>query len=300
MLCVTTIIVASELKVVVSIKPYHSLVSGIMQDISEPLLLIKGNYSPHSYALRPSSAEDLQQADLVFWGGEMLEGFLKKSLKSLASRAKLVTLQETEDLKLLPLRSGKGWKVIKSDSVEYYSVEDETESNYGTDPHIWLDPQNAKIISRKIVKVLTEMDPRNAQLYNRNGEKYSLRLDLLDLEMKAKMAKVAETPYFVFHDAYQYFERRYRLNAVGSMTLHIDYGSSARRLMEVRKTIEREKIICIFREPQFSPKLLQTVIIGTKVKIGTLDPLGVGIEPGSELYFTLLNNLSSSLSRCLN
>ena len=299
MLCITRFLVASELNVVVSIKPYHSIVSGIMLGITEPLLLLKGNYSPHSYALRPSSAENLQQADLVFWSGEILEGFLKKSLKSLASRAKLVSLQETDDLKLLPLRSGKGWHGIEPDSVEYHSIEDETERNSVTDPHIWLDPQNAIIKSRKIVKVLSEMDPQNAKGYHRNGEKYAIRLDLLDLHMKAKMSKVAEKPYLVFHDAYQYFERTYQLNAVGSVTLHIDFGSSALRLMEVRKTIQREKIRCIFREPQFSAKLLQTVISGTKVKIGTLDPLGVGIEPGAELYFTLLNNLSSSLSRCL-
>ncbi|MEC9360248.1 MAG: zinc ABC transporter substrate-binding protein [SAR324 cluster bacterium] len=299
-LCITKFIFASELNVVVSIKPYHSLVSGIMQGISTPVLLMKGNYSPHSYAIRPSSAEDLQQADIVFWGGAKLEGFLTKSLKSLASRAKLVSLQGIEGLKLLPMRSNKGWHLYDSDSVEYHSAEDETESYSGTDPHVWLDPQNAKIISQKIVKVLSEMDPQNRQKYHKNGEKYALRLNLLDLDMKAKMAKVAEKPYLVFHDAYQYFERSYKLNAVGSVTLHIDYGSSARRLMEVQQTIKRERIICIFREPQFSPKLLQTVVTGTKVKIGTLDPLGVGIESGTELYFTLLNNLSSSLSKCLN
>ena len=300
MLCITKFIFASELNVVVSIKPYHSLVSGIMQGLSTPVLLMKGNYSPHSYAIRPSSAEDLQQSDIVFWGGAKLEGFLTKPLKSLASRAKLVSLQQIEGLKLLPMRSNKGWHLYDANSVEYHSAKDETGSYSGTDPHVWLDPQNAKIISQKIVKVLSEMDPQNRQKYHKNGEKYALRLNLLDLDMKAKMAKVAEKPYLVFHDAYQYFERSYKLNAVGSVTLHIDYGSSARRLMEVKQTIKRERIICIFREPQFSPKLLQTVITGTKVKIGTLDPLGVGIESGTELYFTLLNNLSSSLSKCLN
>jgi len=300
LLYITQLMAASDIKVLVSIKPFHSLVSAIMQDVSEPLLLINGNNSPHSYALRPSSAENLQQADLVFWGGEILEGFLTKPLQSLASRAKLVSLQETAGLRLLPLRSGIGWQKHETDSTNDHSAEDETTSTSGTDPHIWLDPYNAKIISSKIVEILTEMDPQNAQSYRRNGEKYGLRLELLDRKLKAEMTKVAETPYMVFHDAYQYFEKRYQLNVVGSMTLHIGFGSSVRRLTAVRKTIQKEKIRCIFSEPQFSPKLLQTVIAGTNVKQGTLDPLGAGLESGAELYFTLLNNLSHNLSSCLN
>ena len=300
LLYITQLMAASDIKVLVSIKPFHSLVSAIMQDVSEPLLLINGNNSPHSYALRPSSAENLQQADLVFWGGEILEGFLTKPLQSLASRAKLVSLQETAGLRLLPLRSGIVWQKHETDSANDHSAEDETTSTSGTDPHIWLDPYNAKIISSKIVEILTEMDPQNAQSYRRNGEKYGLRLELLDRKLKAEMTKVAETPYMVFHDAYQYFEKRYQLNVVGSMTLHIGFGSSVRRLTAVRKTIQKEKIRCIFSEPQFSPKLLQTVIAGTNVKQGTLDPLGAGLESGAELYFTLLNNLSHNLSSCLN
>ena len=325
MLFITQVKAASDLKVLVSIKPFHSLVSGIMEGVSEPLLLINGNNSPHSYALRPSSAENLQQADLVFWGGEILEGFLTKPIQSLASRAKLVSLQETAGLRLLPLRSGLGWQKHETDSTNDHSAEDDSASTSGidphkhepdstndhsaeddsastsgTDPHIWLDPYNAKIISSKIVEILTAMDPQNAQSYRRNGEKYGHRLDLLDRKLKAEMTKVAETPYMVFHDAYQYFEKRYQLNVVGSVTLHIGHGSSVRRLMEVRKIIQKEKIHCIFSEPQFSPKLLQTVTSGTKVKKGILDPLGAELEPGRELYFTLLNNLSRSLSRCLS
>ena len=300
LLYITQLMAASDIKVLVSIKPFHSLVSAIMQDVSEPLLLINGNNSPHSYALRPSSAENLQQADLVFWGGEILEGFLTKPLQSLASRAKLVSLQETAGLRLLPLRSGIVWQKHETDSTNDHSAEDETTSTSGTDPHIWLDPYNAKIISAKIVEILTAMDPQNAQSYRINGEKYGLRLELLDRKLKAEMTKVAETPYMVFHDAYQYFEKKYQLNVIGAVTLHLGYGSSVRRLKTVRKTIKKEKIRCIFSEPQFSPKLLQTVTAGTNVKQGTLDPLGAGLESGPELYFILLNNLSHNISSCLN
>ena len=299
MLCLSQLLAASDLKVIVSIKPYHSLVSAIMQGVSEPLLLINGNNSPHSYALSPSSAKNLQQADLVFWGGDILEGFLTKPLQILAKRAKLVSLQETEGLKVWPLRSGLEWHEHVNVKTEEHSSEDETGSSFGTDPHIWLDPYNAKIISLKIVKILTAMDPQNAKAYSLNGEKYTLRLEILDRRLKVEMTKVGEIPYMIFHDAYQYFEKRYQLNVVGSITLHVGYGSSVRRLMKVRKLIKKGKVRCIFSEPQFSPKLIQTVTEGTDVKKGSLDPLGATLLPGKELYYSLLNNISRSLSRCL-
>ena len=291
---------ATELKVLVSNKAFHSLVSGVMQGVSEPLLLLKANNSPHTYSLRPSDALNLQKADLVFWGGEILEGFLAKPIQSLSTNAKLVSLQETPGLKKWPQRSGKEWKRNESETNLDHAGENDTERPFGADPHIWLDPRNAKIITSKVVEILTAIDPQNAQAYLRNGEKYGLRLELLDRRLKAEMTKVSETPYMVFHDAYQYFERLYQLNIIGSVMVHIGYGTSVRRMMEVRKTIKKEKIRCIFSEPQFSPKLVQTLIAGTNVKKGILDPLGATLEPGAELYFTLLKNLSRSFSKCLN
>ena len=143
------------------------------------------------------------------------------------------------------------------------------------------------------------MDPLNAQSYQRNGDKYGQRLDLLDQRLKAEMKEISSIPYIVFHDAYQYFERRYQLNSIGFVASHTGYGTSVRKLIEVRKAIKKKKIRCIFSEPQFSPKLVQTVIEGTSVKKGMLDPLGTGLKPGKELYFTLLINLSRSLRKCL-
>ncbi len=114
------------------------------------------------------------------------------------------------------------------------------------------------------------------------------------------MSDVSAMVYMVFHDAFQYFEKRYLLNYIGSVTHRVGHASSVRRLREVRKTIKKNKVRCIFYEPQFSPKLVQTVIAGSSVKKGELDPLGASLVPGVELYFTLLNNLSRSLRTCLS
>ncbi len=325
LLYASQVMAASDLKVVVTIKPFHSLVAAVMQGVSKPVLLFNGNTSPHSYSLRPSEAEKLQKAELIFWSGEKLEGFLAKPLKSLASKAKLISFQNIYGLQHWPLRSGIDWQSTEPDSEhstlhlseektathsdtdphnsEHSTVhlsEEKTAHHSDTDPHIWLDPRNADIITQYIVEILSETDPENTAIYQSNGNNIRLRLKKLDQELLEKMAAVSKKAYLVFHDAYQYFEKRYQLNSLTSVTLGIGHSTSVQRMMELQQKIKNNNIICIFTEPQFSPKLVQTVIAGSSVKKGILDPLGSKIPPGPELYFSLLNNLGHSIRMCLN
>lgn len=291
---------ASDLKVVVSIKPFHSLVSTVMQGVSEPALLLNGNNSPHTYSLRPSAAVKLQNADLVFWGGENLEGFLAKPIHSLAAGARVVSFEDTPGLILRPFRSVKEWQELDPESKNDQDHVKKREINRlpGNDPHIWLDPLNAQKITQYLVQILSEFDPKNAQTYHSNGKKTILRLSDLNIQLETKMSSVSSKPYIVFHDAYQYFEKRYQLNPIASVTVSSGTSTSVGRLIDIRKKIKIKKVLCIFTEPQFSPKLVQTVISGTAVKKGILDPIGTSISPGPEMYFTLLNNISHSISTC--
>ena len=291
---------ASDLKVVVSIKPFHSLVSTVMQGVSEPALLLNGNNSPHTYSLRPSAAVKLQNADLVFWGGENLEGFLAKPIHSLAAGARVVSFEDTPGLILRPFRSVKEWQELnpESENDQDHVKKQEIHRLPGNDPHIWLDPLNAQKITQYLVQILSEFDPENAQTYHSNGKKTILRLSDLNIQLETKMSSVSSKPYIVFHDAYQYFEKRYQLNPIASVTVSSGTSTSVGRLIDIRKKIKIKKVLCIFTEPQFSPKLVQTVISGTAVKKGILDPIGTSISPGPEMYFTLLNNISHSISTC--
>ena len=291
---------ASDLKVVVSIKPFHSLVSTVMQGVSEPALLLNGNNSPHTYSLRPSAAVKLQNADLVFWGGENLEGFLAKPIHSLAAGARVVSFEDTPGLILRPFRSVKEWQELDPESKNDQDHVKKRKINRlpGNDPHIWLDPLNAQKITQYLVQILSEFDPENAQTYHSNGKKTILRLSDLNIQLETKMSSVSSKPYIVFHDAYQYFEKRYQLNPIASVTVNSGTSTSVGRLIDIRKKIKIKKVLCIFTEPQFSPKLVQTVISGTAVKKGILDPIGTRISPGPEMYFTLLNNISHSISTC--
>ena len=291
---------ASDLKVVVSIKPFHSLVSTVMQGVSEPALLLNGNNSPHTYSLRPSAAVKLQNADLVFWGGENLEGFLAKPIHSLAAGARVVSFEDTPGLILRPFRSVKEWQELDPESKNDQDHVKKRKINRlpGNDPHIWLDPLNAQKITQYLIQILSKFDPENSQTYHSNGKKTILRLSDLNIQLETKMSSVSSKPYIVFHDAYQYFEKRYQLNPIASVTVNSCTSTSVGRLIDIRKKIKIKKVLCIFTEPQFSPKLVQTVISGTAVKKGILDPIGTRISPGPEMYFTLLNNISHSISTC--
>ena len=291
---------ASDLKVVVSIKPFHSLVSTVMQGVSEPALLLNGNNSPHTYSLRPSAAVKLQNADLVFWGGENLEGFLAKPIHSLAAGARVVSFEDSPGLILRPFRSVKEWQELdpESQNDQDHLKKQEIHRLPGNDPHIWLDPLNAQKITQNLVQILSEFDPENAQTYHSNGKKTILRLFDLHIQLKTKMSSVSSKSYIVFHDAYQYFEKRYQLNPIASVIVSSGPSTSVGRLIDIRTKIKNKNVLCIFTEPQFSPKLVQTVISGTAVKKGILDPIGTRISPGPEMYFTLLNNISHSISTC--
>ena len=292
----------SNLNVVVSIKPFHSLVSGVMLGVASPELLLKGNFSPHTYSLKPSDAKKLQYADFVFWGGEALEGFLAKPISSLSKNAEVVSILEINGLKLRSFRAeshiGKSENFAsQTHNLQKYKVE---ELKAALDPHIWLDPENAKVITQKTVQILSDFDPENAQKFQKNGEKIIVRLNELDQQLSSEMSEISDRTYLVLHDAYQYFESRYQLKNAGSITLQLEHFLSVYRLKKIQKMIKTIKVHCIFTEPQYSQKLVNTLIKDTSVKKGILDPIGADILPGPELYFDLLKNLSISLKSCLN
>jgi len=167
------------------------------------------------------------------------------------------------------------------------------------DPHIWLDPHNGEAIIQQISAVLSEIDPDNAAVYEKNAKAAMARLKQLDQTLKAQLAPVKDKPYIVFHDAYQYFETHYGLAAAGSITLDPEQRPGARRIQAIRKRVTNDEIVCIFSEPQFEPALVQTLIAGTDVKSGVLDPLGAELAAGPDAYFQLLTNLTDSLRACL-
>jgi zinc transport system substrate-binding protein len=285
----------AELNVVVTIKPLHALVTQVMGKAGTPELLVTGAASAHTYALKPSDAAKLGSADIFFRMSDGMEPFTVKLVKSLPKRVQVVSLQDAKGLKLYPRRSSATF----DDDHHHGPGDDHDHDHDGIDGHAWLDPLNAKIIVDRIAQVLAAKAPADAAMFRANADSLKAKLDALSTEVAADLKPIAGKPYIVFHDALQYFERRYRLRVVGSISISPEMAPSAKRLSTLRKRIASLGALCAFAEPQFDTRLIDTVIEGTKARTGSIDPEGARIEPGPDLYFTLLRNLARDLKACL-
>ena len=311
----STAVATADVKVVASIKPVHSLVASVMQGVSEPSLLVKGAGSPHTYSLKPSQAKELQAADIVFWMSHDLEAFLENSIESIAKNAKAVSLMDSHGLMKLNFREGGAFDAHdhghddhgddKHDDHGHDKHDDHGDDKHDdhghdeVDPHVWLDPQNAKSLVHEIEEHLAKIDPSNAAKYEANAKAVMKKLDALTKEIEADLKPIRERGYVVFHDAYQYFEKRFGVSAVGSITVSPEVLPGAERVSELRDKVKSLNASCVFSEPQFEPKLVKTITENTDAGTGVLDPLGANIKDGPELYFTLIRNMAKSLKDCL-
>ena len=304
----------AEIKVVTSIKPIHSLASYLMDGIGKPGLIVDGYASPHSFSMKPSHAKMLQNADIVFWIGEDMENFLKKPLSSIAKKAEKIELMEVKGLNLLKFRERNIFEEHNHDDHDDHAKKEDDHDDHDHDDHakkeddheghahgeydshIWLDPMNAKVILNEMAEHLIENDVENASKYQDNLKKALKEIDTLTIQVMTELNKSVSS--IVFHDAYQYFEKRFNLNILGAFTVNPDVMPGAEQLAEIREIIEHDKVACVFSEPQFNPNIINAVAKDMKIKTGVLDPLGATLDPGKDLYFDLIKNMSLSFKGC--
>jgi zinc transport system substrate-binding protein len=318
----------AEITVMASIKPIHSLVAGVMEGVGQPELIVQGSASPHTYSLKPSQAEALQNANLVFWVGHELEAFLEKPLETIATKANAVSLLDTQGITVFPPREtgnfeghdhgaeasghshGEGHEHAAEGEHDHAHGKTENaeaghdhghahEEGEEVDAHVWLDPQNAILMTEAIEAALTKADPENAAAYAANADKQIEKLNTLQNEIAAELKPTQGKGFIVFHDAYQYFEKRFGITVLGSVTMSPEVTPGADRLSELREKVTSLKASCIFAEPNFEPKLVNAIIEGTPAKMGTLDPEASGLSEGPSLYFDMMRGISSSISTCL-
>ncbi len=327
--------VNADVKVVASIKPIHSLASYLMDGVGKPDLIVDGYASPHGFAMKPSHAKMLQEADLIFWVGEDIEAFLEKPLKSIGKKAEKIELMEIKKLTKLKFRErnifgdhgdhGHDEHAKKDDHDDHdhdehakkddhddhdhdehakkddHDNHDDHDGHEGHhhgefDPHIWLDPMNAKVILNEMAEHLIENDAKNASKYKSNLKKALKDIDKLVSNVSSELNQSIAS--IVFHDAYQYFEKRFDVNILGAFTVNTDVMPGAEQLAEIREIIEHDKVACVFSEPQFNPDIIKAVARDMNIKTGVVDPLGATLDPGKDLYFDLIKNMSSSFKGC--
>ena len=315
---------AEKPRVVTTIAPLHSLVQNVLGGEGAARLLIDGSNSPHGFQLKPSILQPINNADVVFYMGNSLESFMPKVVKSGEVKGRLVSILSHDELHLLKTREGGIWAAHDHGSHEEHADHDdehkhedhadhddehkheehadhkhehEHEGEY--DPHAWLVPENAIAMVGVIEEVLSEVYPGRASIFAKNAANTVKKLQALDSEIQAQVTPIKSRPYIVLHDAYQYFGSHYDLASVGSVQVQAGQQISVKRVQELREIVAERGAVCLFREPQFTDRVLSIIQEGSPVRIGTLDPLGSQITPGADLYFQLMRRLADNLTDCL-
>ena len=281
----------AEVRVLTSIKPVQLIAAAVQDGIAVPEVLLPPGASPHNYALRPSDVRKVQSVDLLYWIGPDMEGFLPRVLKG--RTLPTVAIQDLPGLKL---------RHFAEDNHSHAEEADEHDHDHrpGTlDAHLWLSPVNARVIAARIAADLSTADPVNAARYQSNLKAFNERLDTLDARLKLRLAAIAGKPYFVFHEAFDYFEDAYGLKHTGVFSVAAEVQPGAQHVAAMRARLQEVGKTCVFSEPPLRPRLAETLVAGLPVKLAELDALGGYTPATAQGYEQVLEKLGNDLAGCL-
>lgn len=276
----------STLKVMTSIKPLQLITQELTKDVTDTEVLLANNTSPHDYALKPSDVRRLQAADLFIWLGPGLESFLESAVQANDNTLQLDQYDAIDK--------------IVYDEHEGHEHHDDGHHHHGNyNPHLWLGPIQAQQMAQIISQKLSEIDPSHATQYAQNYQHFVTQLDATVSNIKQQLEPVKQHGYYVFHDAYDYYEQYFGLNHLGAFTVSPERRPGAKSLIAIRKALLSDQVYCVFSEPQYTPAVIESVTRGTKVKHGVLDPLATdqAVAPGA--YFQFLSQLATHFTQCL-
>ncbi|WP_433768297.1 zinc ABC transporter substrate-binding protein [Pseudomonas putida] len=281
----------AEVRVLTSIKPLQLIAAAVQDGVAIPEVLLPPGASPHNYALRPSDVRKVQSVDLLYWIGQDMEGFLPRVLngRSLPS----VAVQDLPGMKL---------RRFAEDSHSHAEEADEHDHDHrpgSLDAHLWLSPVNARVIAAKMAADLSAADPANATRYESNLKAFDDRLDALDLRLKKRLAGIEGKPYFVFHEAFDYFEDAYGLKHTGVFSVAAEVQPGAQHVAAMRARLQEVGKTCVFSEPPLRPRLAETLVAGLPVKLAELDALGGYTPATAQGYEQVLEKLGNDLAGCL-
>ena len=269
---------AEGFSVVVSIKPVHSILSALMKDSTEPVLLIDGDDTPYDFQLGTRQEAALKNSDLVVWVGPELERSLQASIEKLDPKIEVMELLSNEALKILPSRKQDGTR----------------------DPFFWLDDRNAMILLDEFALALIAADPSRSHIYARNRREMLKPLKKIDREYEYGYRGLKAGLSVQYFDTLQYFEQAYALTTLDTVDASPYEKGDVTRLLKVRERLINKEATCLFTEKGMHPDNLSLLIEGQNVNVGELDSLGIQFEGGPELYLRLMQYNTDTIKRGLN
>lgn len=289
----------SNADVLTTVKPLGFIANAITDGVTETKVLLPVSASPHDYSLKPSDVEQLQSVQLVVWIGEEMESFLEKSIDKLP-KEKVLTLEDVPAIKELVEHSGEEKEDKHDHKHDHKHSHNHDGHSHDEDWHIWLSPKAGEQIAEQIAERLSQQLPEQKAKIAENLANFKATLATKNSEIAKQLEPVKSKGYYTFHDAYGYFEDAYGLKSLGSFTINPTVAPGAKTLNAIKKSITQKKAQCLFAEPQFTPKVIESLSKGTSAKVGQLDPLGAKIELSREAYPQFLQSLADQFSDCLS
>lgn len=290
---------SAQANVVASLKPVGFIAAAIADGVTPVDVLLPDGASEHDYALRPSDAKRLKNADLVVWVGPEMEAFMAKSAAELPAKKNLAIV-DINGVKPLLISGGEDEDEHTAEKSEQPDADAHHHHHGEFNMHLWMSPEIARKTAVAIHEKLLELMPQDKAKLDANLQQFEVTLADTDKRVNAQLAPVRNQGYFVFHDAYTYFEKHYGLSPTGHFTVNPEIQPGAQRLHQIRTQLVEQKAVCVFAEPQFRPAVIDAVARGTQVRKGTLDPLGTDISLAKDSYVKFLSQLSSQYASCLN
>jgi ABC-type Zn uptake system ZnuABC Zn-binding protein ZnuA len=261
----TSLASATPLKVVATLPILKEFAEQVGREHVEVTSLITGFESEHSYSPKPSDLRAINEARLLLEIGLGLEVWVKGLVKNAGSRG------------LNVVTTSRGISIIR----------DAGDPDPHGNPHIWLDPENAMIMTRHIAQALIEADPANAPGYRSNLDEYLKRLSETAQQLQGRVALLRDRRIIAYHPAWPYFARRFGFRIEGDIIRQVGSEPTAAHLARLARRMKTEKIKVIVSEPQLNQKLAQTLAMETGARVVVLSTLPGAIK-GTETYLSML------------
>ena len=294
-------------EVLASVKPLGFIASSIADGVTDTQVLVPAGASPHDYSLKLSDIQKVKAADLVLWVGEDIDSFLDKPVSQI-DRKKVITIADLADVEPLLTKAHhehfheEGEHAHKHEHKHEHEHEhhhDHDDEGLTTNWHVWYSPAISQIVAQKVADKLTEQFPDKKALIAQNLENFNRTLAEQSDKIKAQLAPFADKGFFVFHDAYGYFNDAYGLKQSGYFTINPLVAPGAKTIAHIKEEIEEHRVNCLFAEPQFTPKVIESLAQSTKVNVGKLDPIGDSVALGAGSYANFLQATAESYAQCL-
>ena len=294
----------AQATVVTSIKPLGFIASSIADGVTDTEIIVPTGASPHDYNLKPSDVQKLKSAELIFWIGKDVDAFLEKSIHQVDQQNVLAIADITGVKELLTKSEHHHHDEHESHEHSHDHAHDghhhEVDENGLTiNWHVWYSPEISKLAAAQLADKLAEKYPSQKAKITENLANFNRTLDEQSAKIKGQLAAYQDKGFYVFHDAYGYFNDAYGLKQTGAFTINPLVAPGAQTLAHIKEEIEAHKVSCIFAEPQFTPKVIDTLSKNTGVHVGRLDPIGDGISLGKNAYGNFMQFTADSYAECL-